>query len=78
MIDWENIRCPECHEKRKNTKKNKIFYDPLLSDKKKGKMTFHCTNHEHFIMFVTQVYTVKDVVVSIRQFVFQDRLPKSE
>jgi len=74
LIDWESIMCPICHEKRKNTKKNKIFYDPLLSDRKKGKMTFHCTNHKHFIMFVTQVHTVKNVIVSVRQFVFQDRI----
>lgn len=76
-MNWENIRCPVCHEKRKNTKKNKIFYDPLLSDKKKGKMCFTCTNHKHFIMFVTQVHTVKNVIVSVKQFVFQDRMPST-
>lgn len=75
-MDWENVRCPECNEKRKNTKKNKIFYNPDMSDRKKRKMVFHCTNHKHFIMFVIQKYVVKDVVVSVRQFVFQDRLPK--
>jgi len=75
-MDWENIRCPLCHEKRKNTKTNKITFQPLLSDKKKGKLTFLCSNHEHFIMFVTQVHTVNDVVVAVRTFVFQDRLPK--
>ncbi len=76
-MNWEKIECPICHEKRKNTKKNKIFYDPLLSDKKKGKMCFTCTNHKHFIMFVTQIHTVNDVIVSVRQFVFQDRLPST-
>lgn len=76
MIDWSKVECPVCHEKRKNTKRNKIFYNPDLSDRKKRKMVFHCTNHEHFIMFVIQVFKVKNVITSVRQFVFQDRLPK--
>jgi len=62
--------------RKERTQKNKIFYDPLLSDKKKGKMCFTCTNHKHFIMFVTQIHIVKNVIVSVRQFVFQDRLIK--
>lgn len=75
-LDWDKVVCPVCHEQRKNTPKNKIVYDPLMSDKKKGKMVFHCGNHDRFIMFVIQVFKVKDNIISVRQFVFQDRLPK--
>lgn len=77
-IDWDNIHCPLCGEKRKNTKTTKVRYDPLLSDKKKGKMVFMCTNHppNDWIQFVIQVFEVNDVIVSVRSYVFQDRLPK--
>jgi len=76
-MDWQKVECPICHEKRKNTKKNKVFFNLDLSNKQKRKMVFHCTNHEHFIMFTIQIFTVKDVIVSVRQFVFQDRIPKT-
>lgn len=75
MIDWKKVECPVCHEKRKNTKRNKIFYNPDLSSKKKGIMVFHCTNHEHFIMFTFKVFLVKNVIVSVKQYVFTDRIP---
>lgn len=76
-INWEKVVCPVCFEQRKNTKNNKVRYDPLLSDKKKGKMVFFCTNHKDtFIHFVIQVFKVKDQIISVRQFVFQDRMPK--
>lgn len=76
MVDWENIHCPLCGEKRKNTPKTKVRYDPMLSDKKKGKMVFFCTNHEPRIHFVIQVFHVDDDIISLRAYVFQDRLPK--
>jgi hypothetical protein len=73
MIDWENIFCPICGEKRKNTRKNKVWYDPKLSDKSKGKMVFYCTNHDPRIHFVLEVFEVKNDIVSVRAYVFQDR-----
>lgn len=76
-IDWKNIFCPVCGEKRKNTNKNKIHFDEILSDKQKGKMVFYCTNHEPRIHIVISLFLVKDDIVSVRAYVFQDRLPKS-
>ncbi len=76
-LNLDKVVCPICFEQRKNTKSNKIFYDPLLSDKKKGKITFSCTNHDKtYIHFTFQIFKVKDQIVSVRQFVFQDRVPK--
>lgn len=77
LIDWEKIHCPICGEKRKNTNKNKVIYDPMLSEKKKGKMVFFCTNHDHRIHFCIQYFAVKDDIMSVRAYVFQDRLPKT-
>jgi hypothetical protein len=80
-LDWQNIRCPipSCNEKRKNTNKNKVWFDSNLSDKKKGKMVFYCTNHSPtYIHFVIQIFRVKDQIISVRQYVFTDRLPKDD
>jgi hypothetical protein len=77
VIDWQTIFCPVCGEKRKNTKKNKVWFDPRLSEKQKGKMTFYCTNHNPRIHFVMQEFIVDDDTVSVSAYVFQDRKPKS-
>lgn len=79
-IDWEHIRCPipSCNEKRKEgSKRNKVWYDAGLSEKHKGKMVFFCTNHKPRIYFVMKVYIVNDDIVSVRRYVFQDRLPNN-
>jgi len=76
MIDWSNIHCSICGEKRKNTKTNKVWFDPKLSDKKKGKMVFMCLNHNPRIHFVIEVFEVNDDISSVRNYVFQDRKPK--
>lgn len=76
MIDWQNIFCPLCGEKRKNTKRNKVWYDPALSDKKKGKMVYYCTNHKQSIHFIMQVFEVNDTIASVRVYVLYDRKPK--
>lgn len=73
---WENIRCPVCGEKRKNTRKNKVWFDPNLSEKKKGKMVYYCTNHEFNLHFILRVFEVDNVIVSVNTYVFHDRLPK--
>ncbi len=75
-IEWENIHCSLCGEKRKNTKKNKVWYDPALSSKSKGKMVFMCLNHEPRIHFVVEFFEVNDDIVSVRNYVFHDRKPK--
>lgn len=77
MIDWKNIFCPVCGEKRKNTRKNKLWFDHALSDKDQGKMTFYCTNHEPRFYFVFKYYAVADDISSVRVYFFQDRLPKN-
>ncbi len=76
MIDWENIHCPVCNEKKKQGKNNKVWFDRLLSDKSKGKMVFYCTNHPSLIHFVTEVFDVNNAIISVRQYVFTDRKPK--
>lgn len=77
-LDWENIRCPVCHIKRmRNSKNNKIFFSEEMSNRKKRRMTFHCTNHgETYIHFVIEVFYVEDQIVSVNDFVFKDKLPK--
>ena len=75
-MDWENVHCPLCHEKRKNTNRNKVWFDKMLSDKSKGKMVFFCTNHESLIHFVIEVFEVHNVIISVRQYVFDGRKPK--
>ena len=76
VVNWEDIHCVLCGEKRKSTSKNnKIWYDPKLSDKKKGKMVLMCLNHNPRIHFVVEVFTVNDDIVSVRRYVFQDRKP---
>ncbi len=72
---WKNIHCPICNEKRKNTKKNKVWFDNALSDRKNGKMIFYCTNHDDPVHFMIQLFIVKDVLVSVKQYVFHGRLP---
>jgi len=76
LVDWENIHCPICGEKRKDSKKNKVWYDPSLSEKKKGKMVFYCTNHEPRIHFVLEFFKVYNDIISVRAYVFQDRKSK--
>ena len=75
MIDWTNIHCIQCGEKRKNTNKNKIWFDNALTDKKKGKMVFYCTNHNPRFYFVVKFYTVDDDASAVRTYVMRDRLP---
>ncbi|MCV0393667.1 MAG: hypothetical protein K5790_10335 [Nitrosopumilus sp.] len=79
-FDWQKVKCPHpsCSEIRKNTPKNKIHFDSNMSDRKKGKMVFWCTNHNPWIHFVIQIFKVKNQIVSVRQYVFKDRLPKDD
>lgn len=78
IIDWANIHCI-CGEKRKDTSKhNKVHYDPKLSDKKKGKMVFFCTNHDPRLYFVIEIFMVNDDIVSMRRYCMQDRKPKKD
>ena len=74
-IDWKNIFCPICGEKRKNTKRNKVWFDSKLSDKKKGKMVFMCLNHNPRIHFVIEIFEVNDDIASVRNYVFWDKKP---
>lgn len=75
MIDWQNIYCQFCGEKRKNTKKNKVFYDSYLSRAKKGIHTFYCTNHSVWLYWTVEIHEVKDAIRSVRNFVFHNKLP---
>ena len=75
MPEWNNIHCVLCGEKRKNTKKNKIHFDPKLSDKSKGKMVFFCTNHNPRIYFVVEIFEVNDDISSMRIYVMWDKKP---
>lgn len=82
MVDWDNICCPLCNEKRKNTNKNKVWFDKVLSDKPRGKMVFYCTNitkpkaHKNRIHFEIRYFEVDDDIVSIKAIVVEGRLPK--
>lgn len=78
MVNWENIHCPICGEKRKNTRNNKVWYDPKLSDKKKGKIVFFCTNHPQSIHFVVEVFEVHDAIATVRVYVIYDRKPQNK
>ncbi len=78
IIDWKNIHCPICGEKRKNTTKNKVWFDYALSDKSKGKMVFYCTNHTPRYYFVFKYYSVDDDFTSMKIYIMQDRLPKEK
>ena len=70
------VTCPECGEVKK-FHKSKVFFDPLLSDKSKGRFVYFCTNHEpQNIHWVYEKFVVKNVIISIRQYVFEGRLPK--
>jgi hypothetical protein len=64
--------CPDCFEILKNSKLNKVWFDPKLSNKKKGRMVYYCTNHSNPIHFVVEKFYVKDSLVSIRNYVFYD------
>jgi len=75
-IDWKNIFCPICGEKRKNTKRNKVWFDPKLSDKKKGKMVFYCTNHEPRIHIILEGWEVYDDVITVNTYVAWDKKPQ--
>jgi len=70
------IYCPKCGEKRKSYK-NKVWYDPKLSDKSKGKTVFFCTNHEPYaIHFCYEEFIVNDAIASMRIYVIYAKLPK--
>ena len=58
----KEVYCPRCGEKKKNYKP-KIFFDPKLSDKSKGKMVYYCTNHKpNPIYFCIEEFAVHDVI----------------
>ena len=70
------VYCPICGEKKKSYK-NKVWYDPMLSDPKKGKFVYYCTNHKpNSIHFVIRIFKVHNQIVSVRAYIFQDRKPK--
>lgn len=69
------VFCPKCGQQKKSHK-NKVWYDPMLSDLKKGKIVYYCTNHEPSIHFVLQEFSVNNVLASVRVYVFQDKKPK--
>ena len=80
MVNWEQIHCPLCGEQRKNTDKNKVIFDPKLSDKTKGKMVFMCINlnpkfHSTRIHFIVEVFEVKVDISSVRIYVIHDKRP---
>ena len=74
-IEWDNIHCVLCGEKRKNTKKNKVWFDPKLSEKKKGKMVFMCLNHNPRIFFCVEGFAVNDDISSMRIYTVWDKKP---
>jgi len=76
MIDWENIHCQICGEKRKNTKQNKVFYESYFSKPKKGIRVFYCTNHAVPVYWSVEIHEVKDAMKAIRNFIFHDKLPE--
>ena len=76
VMDWDNIHCVACGEKRKPTSKNnKVWYDPKLSEKSKGKMVFFCTNHDPRIYFVVEIFAVNDDISSMRIYCVHDKKP---
>ena len=71
----KEVYCPRCGEKKKNYKP-KIFFDPKLSDKSKGKMVYYCTNHKpNPIYFCIEEFAVHDVITSMRIYVMYDKKP---
>lgn len=71
----ELILCPICGEKKKD-RKSKVHYDPNLSDRSKNKLVYFCTNHEDHLFFTREIFKVKNVIVSVRQYIFYGRIPK--
>lgn len=67
--------CPVCFEIMKNTDKNKVWFDPKLSKKKKGIMIYYCTNHEQNLHFSVEVFYVKDTIASARNYAMYGVLP---
>lgn len=70
----KDVYCPRCGEKKKDYKP-KIFFDPLLSDKKKGKLVYRCTNHPEWIYFCIEEWEVNDAISSMRIYVIHDKRP---
>jgi len=72
------VFCPRCGEKRKK-RNSKVFYDPKLSDKSKGKIVFFCTNHDPYpIHFCIEEFTVNDAISSMRIYIMYGKIPNDQ
>ena len=58
-------RCPDCNKK--------MVYDPILSEKNRGIKSFWCIPCSHIV--VEKRFMVKDVVKSVRRYIFKGGLP---
>lgn len=58
-------RCPDCNKK--------MTYDPILSEKNRGIKSFWCVKCSQIL--VEKRFNVKDVVHSVRRYIFKGELP---